>query len=183
MKKLISALMVLIMAFAVASCAMAEEESKTVLAGNVRFGMDREQVEQQADKLLNSKEKESEGPKKRGSIGFYELEYEDAATDYGFLADIKYFFVDNGLVAVHFDAADNTGYDAVREKLIQAYGEAVSFSAAKVGNGRYVIDDDGELDDCREMIEAEGVIIVLERDDDGGVDVTFLDPSASYLAV
>ena len=43
------------------------------------------------------------------------------------------------------------------------------------------IDDDGDLKDCKEMIVGNGVTIVLEQDDDGDVDVTFLDPIAAYI--
>ena len=31
------------------------------------------------------------------------------------------------------------------------------------------------------MIVAEGVVIVLEQDHDGDVDVTLLDPAAAYI--
>ena len=31
------------------------------------------------------------------------------------------------------------------------------------------------------MIEGQGVTIILEQDDDGGAEVTFLDPSAAYI--
>ena len=44
-----------------------------------------------------------------------------------------------------------------------------------------MIDDDGELNDCKEMIEAEGLLIVLERGDDGDVDVTLLDTTVAYI--
>ena len=55
------------------------------------------------------------------------------------------------------------------------------FDAAKIGNGKYAVDDAGDLKDCREMIEAEGVTVVLEQDHDGDVDVTFLDLTAAYI--
>ena len=183
MKKLIINLMALVMALAFASCALAEEENKPSLAGNVRFGMGMEQVEQLADEQLASKEKEIEGPKMRGGIRFYELEYENVPVVGGFRADMKFFFVDNCLVALHFDMADRTDYEAVKAALVQAYGDAVPFSGEKIGSGKYVIDDDADLEDCREMIEAGSVTIVFERDDDGDVEVTFLDPNAAYLTV
>ena len=43
------------------------------------------------------------------------------------------------------------------------------------------IDDDGDVKDCLEMVEAQGLIIVLEQDDDGDVNLTLLDPAASYI--
>ena len=77
--------------------------------------------------------------------------------------------------------ADGSSYENVRVALVSTYGEAVPFDAAKIGSGRYAIDDDGDLKDCREMIEAGNLIIVLERDHDGDVDVTFLDMAAAYI--
>ncbi len=84
-------------------------------------------------------------------------------------------------MAFRCDMADGTGYENVRERLVQSYGEAAAFDAARLGNGRFAIDDDGDLKDCVEMIEAEGVTIVLEKDRDGDVDVTFLDLTAAYI--
>jgi len=116
-----------------------------------------------------------------GATEFYELEYENVTGADGFAADIKYLFVGNGLVAIHFDMADGTRYEKVMADLVSTYGEAVPFDAAKIGNGKYAIDDDGELEDCKEMIETEYVTIVIEQDKDGDVDVTFLDPTAAYI--
>ena len=59
--------------------------------------------------------------------------------------------------------------------------EAVPFNAAEIGNAKYVIDDDGDLKDCKEMIKTDLVTIVLEQDHDGDMDVTFLDPTAAYI--
>ena len=182
MKKLIATLMALVMVFAAASFSLAEEETgKPVFAGNVEFDMDMEQVEELVDAIATFTKKEIEGPKMRGTTEFYELEYEDVTDEQGFAADLKYFFVGNGLVAIHFDTKDGTDYEAVKADLAAIYGEAVPFDAANIGNGKYVIDDDGDLEDCKEMIEAEGVTIILEQDKDGDVDVTFLDPTAAYI--
>ncbi len=79
------------------------------------------------------------------------------------------------------DMADGTSYEAVKEELVGMYGEALPFDAAKLGNARYVIDDDGDLKDCREMFELEAMTIVLCRDDDGDVEVFLLDPTAAYI--
>ena len=176
MKKTLAILMALVMAFA-AAAALAEGSEGPVFTGGVQFNMDMDQVMGLVD--LPNPEIESE--KTRGTVEFYELEYEHVTDDEGFSADIKYLFVGNGLVALHFDMADGTSYDHVREQLTAVYGEAVPFDAAKIGSGKYAIDDDGDLKDCREMIEAQGLTIVLEQDDDGDVDVTMLDPSAAYI--
>ena len=180
MKKLIATLVALMMVLGVAACALAEEETKQTLVGNVQFDMDMDQVMQQVESLLTTTKKEIE-TNMRGTTEFYELEYEDVVDADGFTADIKYLFVGNGLVAVHFDMADGTRYEKVMADLVSTYGEAVPFDAAKIGNGKYAIDDDGELEDCKEMIETEYVTIVIEQDKDGDVDVTFLDPTAAYI--
>ena len=176
MKKTLAILAALVMVFA-AVAALAEEPAAPVFAGGVQFDMDMEQVME----LVNLPNPEIESAKFRGTTEFYELEYEDIVTDDGFVADINYLFVGNGLVAIHFDLADGTSYEALKAQLTAIYGEAVPFNASKIGNGRFVIDDDGDLKDCREMIEANGVIFVLEQDRDGDVDVTILDPTAAYI--
>jgi hypothetical protein len=77
--------------------------------------------------------------------------------------------------------ADGTDYEKVKATLVKDASEAVAFDAAKIGNGKFAIDDDGDLKDCKEMIEREGLTIILEQDKDGDVDVTFLDPAAAYI--
>ena len=77
MKKLIATLVALMMLLGVAACALAEEETKQTIVGNVQFDMDMDQVMQQVESLLTTTKKEIEGPKMRGTTEFYELEYED----------------------------------------------------------------------------------------------------------
>jgi len=177
MKKVLAILTVLAMVFAVAAAAVAEEPEATVLLGNVQFNMDMEQVME----TLNLPNPQIEKEKTRGAVEFYELEYEKITGADGFTADIKYLFVGNSLVAFHYDMADGTSYDEVKAALTTAYGAAVPFDAEKIGNGKYAIDDDGDLKNCKEMIETGKVTIVLEQDRDGDVDVTFLDPTAAYI--
>ena len=78
---------------------------------------------------------------------------------------------------------DGTNYESVKETLVKTYGETVPFDAAKIGNGRFVIDDDGDLEDCQEMVVTENLIIVLEKDHEGDVDVTFLNPAVAFLSI
>ena len=178
MKKTLAIVAALVMAFA-ATAALAEEPAKMTFSGGVEFNMDMDQV-MGSMKELNLPEPEIDREKTRGSVEFWELEYENIATYDGFTADMKYFFVGNGLVAIHYDFAKGTSYEEVKKQLA-GYGEAVPFDAAEIGNARYVIDDDGVLEDCKEMIRADGAIFVLEQDDDGDVDLTILDPAAAYI--
>ena len=175
MKKLIAALMALTMVFTAMMTVLAEEDIPAFTNG-VQFNMSLAQVQN----LVNLPGGETD-TEYRGGTEFRELEYEDVRSDDGFVADIKFLFIGDSLVAIHMDMKDGTGYDSVKAALTGVYGEAVPFDAAEIGNARFVIDDDGDLDDCVEMIPAGGVTIVLERDDDGDVDVTFFDPAAAYI--
>ena len=180
MKKLIAILLVLSVTFALAvTAAHADEATSCVFRNGIEFNMDMDQV-MGSMKELNLPEPEIDREKTRGSVEFWELEYENIATYDGFTADMKYFFVGNGLVAIHYDFAKGTSYDQVKQALT-GFGEAVPFDGAALGNAKYFIDDDGDLKDCEEMIVGNGVTIVLEQDDDGDVDVTFLDPIAAYI--
>ena len=176
MKKLIATLLALVLAVSM-TAALAEETAGQTFKNDIRFNMDMDQVIQ----LVNRPNYEIEEEKTRGTTNFWELEYENVTDDNGFAADVKYLFVGNSLVAIHFDMAKGISYEQVKADLTPVYGEAVPFDAAKIGNGKYAVDDDGDLKDCREMIEAEGVTVVLEQDHDGDVDVTFLDLTAAYI--
>ena len=177
MKKALAILAGLVMVFTVTVAALAEEPAGPVFSMGVQFNMDMDQVKE----LVNLPNPEFDREKTRGSVTFDELEYENVETGDGFICDIKYLFVGNGLVAMHFDMADSISYDDVRAQVTELYGEPVPFDAAKIGNAKFAIDDDGDLKDCKEMIEANGFTIVLEKDRDGDVDVTILDPAAAYI--
>ena len=176
MKKLIATLMALTLVITMAAtAALAEESVQWVFRGGVEFDMDMEQVME----LENRPKYEIESEKTRGTVEFYELEYEDIVEE-GIKYDLKYLFVGNSLVAIHYDFSEGTSYEEIKNQLA-VYGEAVPFDAAKIGNARFVIDDDGDLKDCKEMIKANGATFVLEQDNDGDVDVTILDPTAAYI--
>ena len=175
MKKTLAILAALVMVFAAVASLAEEPAARTFVAG-VQFNMDMDQVME----LVNLPNPEIDREKTRGTTEFWELDYENVRSDDGYVADIKFVFVGNCLVAIHFDMTDGTSYETAKAAFT-GYGEAVPFDAAKIGNARFVIDDDGDLKDCREMIEAEGVTIVLEQDHDGDVDITILDPTAAYI--
>ena len=180
MKKLIASLLTLAMILTLAmTAALAEEPAEVTFHNGIAFGMNLNEVMEKSS-LPNP---DVENHKLRGPFDFSELEYEKITDDTGLTADLKYFFVDDSLVAFHVDFADGTAYETVRAQLIPAYGEAVPFDAAKIGNGRFVIDDDGDLEDCQEMVVTENLIIVLEKDHEGDVDVTFLNPAAAFLSI
>ncbi len=178
MKKTIATLLALtLLVITAATAALAEEPAAPTFMNGVQFNMDMEQVME----LVNLPNPEIDREKTRGTTEFWELEYEHVNSDDGMAGNLKFSFVGNGLVAIHIDLEDGTGYEAVREILVNSYGEAVPFDAAILGNARYVIDDDGDLKDCKEMIVREDLIVVLELDHEGDVDVTILDPTAAYI--
>ena len=173
MKKLIASLVALTLVFAVAmTAALAEETAKPALINGVEFNTDMDQII--AKMGQNGYEKDVDH---RGGTEYWEVEYEHYVTENG-RADLDFLFIDNNLVAIHYDFADGTNYDEVKAQLVKTYGEAVPFDAAKIGNGKFAIDDDGEVYKCQDMILNKDVTIVLEKDHDGDVEVTFLDPTA-----
>lgn len=176
MKKLIATLLALTLVLSLTLTAVAEENAPTFIKG-IQFNMDMDQVMQ----ILQLPNPEIDNERTRGAVVFEELEYEDVR-DGSYTCDLNLKFVGNSLVAIHMDMADGTNYDAVKADIVKTFGaEAVPFDAVKIGNGKYAVDDDGELDDCKEMIVADGVIIVLEQDHEGDMDVTMLDPTAAYI--
>ena len=178
MKKTLAVLLALMTVLTLGLTAVAEqpaapaETDAPAFTGGVQFNMDMEQVMQLISQPHHEIDREH-----HKDIEFYELEYKRMDVGNGFTADVTFSFVGNGLVAIHFDMKKPADYNTVKETLASQYGKVVPFDRAKIGNARYVV---GDLEDCREMIEAEGFIIVLERDDDD-VEVTILDPTAAYV--
>ena len=178
MKKVLATLLALTLMMTVAAtAALAEESAAPTFTAGVQFNMDMDQVMQ----LVNLPNPEIDREKTRGTVEFWELEYEHVFSGDGINGDVKFIFVGNSLVAIHYDLEERTSYEAIKDILVKTYGEAVPFDAANIGNARYVIDDDGDLKDCKEMIVRDDVIVVLEQDNDGDMDVTILDPTAAYI--
>ena len=178
MKKTLAILAALVMVFA-ATAALAEAPAAMTFSGGVEFNMDMDKV-MELMKALNLPNPEIDKERTRGGTEFWELEYDNVTSAEGLRCDMKYSFVGNSLVAIHYDFAEGTSYEEVKKQLA-VYGEAVPFDAAEIGNAKYVIDDDGNLRECKEMIKANGAIFVLEQDNDGDVEVTILDPTAAYI--
>ena len=181
MKKMFAILVALMMVCGAVMAAAAEEPTAPTFMNGVQFGMDMDQVMERMKSFENLPAPDIDTEVTRGNVVFTELEYEKVDGGDGLMADIKFKFAEKSLVAIHYDFADGTDYEAVKALLAGSFGETVPFDAAQIGNGKYAIDDDGDLKDYKEMIVAEGVVIVLEQDHDGDVDVTLLDPAAAYI--
>ena len=179
MKKLISALLALMLALGMTAALAEDAETPTFICG-VQFNMNMDQVQEllaQAD--LNYPEFDVEHT--RSGLAFEQLEYEHAVDENGRGVDIRFSFIGNSMIAIHYDMADGVRYDDIRADLVSSFGEPVPFSPEKIGNARFVIDDDGDLRNCREMFEGKGMTIVLEQDHDEDVDITIFDPTAAYI--
>ena len=175
MKKLLAALMALMMVFAVAATAFAEEENGFTFRNGVRFQMNMDQV-----MAAETGRYEIEEEHDLGGIGFWELEYEDT-TENDVRADLKYLFVGNELVAirVNYETRD-ISYEQVKANLTAKFGEAAAVDTALLGKGIYAVDDDGRLEKKAEAIVNGSLMIVIELDEDD-IDVTFVDLNAAYV--
>ena len=192
MKKVLATLLALtLMVTVAASAALAEGSAAPTFTAGVQFNMDMDQVMN----LVNLPNPEIDRERTSGAVEFWELDYEhvnggdDGRNDGnrhvnggdGINGDMKFSFVGNSLVAIHYDLEEGTNYEAIKDILVKTYGDAVPFDATNIGNARYVIDDDGDLKDCKEMIVRDDLIVVLEQDHEGDMDVTILDPTAAYI--
>ena len=178
MKKVLATLLALtLMVTVAASAALAEGSAAPTFTAGVQFNMDMDQVMN----LVNLPNPEIDRERTRGAVEFWELDYEHVNGGDGINGDMKFSFVGNSLVAIRYDLEEGTNYEAIKDIMVKTYGDAVPFDAAIIGNARYVIDDDGDLKDCKEMIVRDDLIVVLEQDREGDMDVTILDPTAAYI--
>ena len=172
MKKTIAVILALTAVLTLGMTAFAQEAEAPAFTGGVQFGMNMDQVKQ----LINLPGFKVDRENHKGTE-YSELEYKRMDICEGFLADVTFIFAGNSLVAIHYEMGKNASYNTVLEKATARFGASVPFDRARLGNAQYAVDD---LDDCKDMIEAPGVTVVLERDDDD-VEVTILDPTAAYV--
>lgn len=177
MKKTLAILSALVMAFAVAVTAMAEEKGFTFRNG-VTFGMNMDQVMETETGWY-----EIDNEHTRGPVNFAELEYENIIA-LNFPADLTYCFVGNELVAIRVNFEERTtSFEQVKAELSAIYGEAGPVDLTTLANGVYAVDDKGHLEYRAEAIVSGKLMIVIEADDDDDVDVTFVDLNAAYINV
>ena len=176
-KKLIALLTALCLLASIAAVAAAEPAENVPFTINkgITFGMNQNDVA--AAEASPVCERDVEHTR---VATFDELEFENTDVD-GVRADVSYFFMNNALVAarMNFERRD-ISYDALLAKLTAAYGEPAALDAALLGNGLYVVDDDGRPEFGAVVFMVGDVAIVLERDEDD-MDVTFLDLTADYI--
>ena len=174
MKKLLTVLVVLsLVCMTMVSLA---EENAFVFRNGVQFTQNMDQVIE-----TETGRYEIDQDRVRGGVTFYELEYEKVTED-GVPADLTYLFVGNELVAIRVDYNDRAiSYDQAKAALADKYGEFGALDTQKLGSGIYAVDDDGRPERGAECCVAGNVMIVIEQDEDGDVDVTYVDLNAEYV--
>ena len=175
MKKLIAILALAVMLLTALTIGAGAEG--TQLRNGVTFGMDMDQVMAAEPARYHEIDRE----RTHGPVAFWELEYENVQ-EMGARADLKYLFVGNALVALRVDFEDRSiGYEQVKAELTAQYGAAKAPDLTKLGNGIFAADDDGHLEWGAEAFEKDGMMVILERDDDD-VTVTYVDLNAAFIS-
>ena len=174
MKKLFAVLTVLCLVFSKA--AMAEGDTFAFRNG-VQFGMTQNEV----TTTEGNARYEVDTEHTHGSVTFTEVEYENVNGD-DVKGDVAYLFLDDKLVAIHvdFDEKDNT-FESAEKYLTEKYGEGQELDLKTLGNGVYAVDDDGHPEAKAKAWTGDGFTVVLEEDDDGDIDVTYVDLNADYI--
>lgn len=173
MKKFFAVLTVLCLVLSMA--ALAEKVTFTFHDG-VLFGMPQKDVVAAEGNAPHEVETEHT----LGPVTFTEVEYENVAID-NIKADVKYMFVEDALVAIRVNYDDDAvRYDEIDKTLTAAYGEGADLDVKALGNGVYAVDDDGRPEAKAKLWNGGDVLVVVEQDE-GDVDVTYLDATAAYL--
>lgn len=176
MKKLVAILMTLCLLCAAAACAENQLPEPFTLRNGIRFGMNLSEVTALEKVRYHDLDVEDTS----GPASFTELEYEQMREN-DVPCEIKYLFVDDGLVAVKFNYETRfISYARLKDELTALYGEAAVLDVPALGNAVYAIDDDGRPERQAESWTVGDTLIVLELDEDD-IDVTYLDLAAPYL--
>lgn len=173
MKKLFAVLAALCLVLSMAALA---EATVFVFRNGVQFGMPQKDVTATEGNARYEVDTEhTEGP-----VTFTVVEYEDVDVE-GIRADVTYMFVEDALAAIRVDYDDKAvSFEAIDKTLTAAYGEGADLDVKALGNGVYAVDDDGRPEAMAKLWNGGDVLVVVEQDE-GDVDVTYLDATAAYL--
>ena len=175
MKKVFAIVLTLCLMISAAACA--EGTVLFAVKEGVTFGMSQNEL----IAGLGSARYELDVEHTRAGFTFYEVEMEHQTVN-GLQADVHYYFNNDRLAAVNVDYKEYPGtYDQVKALLTQTYGESSPVDMARLGNGVYAADDDGRLEGRTECWITGDVMIIVERDHDGDVDVHLIDLAAEYI--
>ena len=168
MKKLLVVLTVLCLVFTMA--AMAESHPFTFRDG-IQFGMTQEEV----IAIEGTAPHEVDTEHTRGTVTYTEVEYGDVGDD-DVKGEVTYIFSEDKLAAIRVDFGENGNtFEEAEEYLTGIFGEGQELDPSILGDAVYAVDDDGHLEAKVEAWEAEDLIGVLEQDEEGEIEVTFVD--------
>ena len=175
MKKIFALMTVLCLLCSAA--ALAETAAPFSFRNGITFGMTENEVIAAEGNIRCEHDRE----RIRGGALFDELEFEHILEN-GKDADLHCFFLDGRLVAarIDFDGDWGPSYDEVKNSLTAAYGEASALDLNALGNGIYLLDDDGRLGRRTDAFQAGNALIVLHQDGDD-LEVGYFDLTAAYL--
>ena len=185
MKKLIALMMALCLLCA-AVAAVAETATETtaekeglVFPNGVKFGMSPEEVV-----AAEGAPGKTDVEHTHGGITFDELEYEKVIESRfnNAKVDKHYLFMDGKLVGLCIELKSR---DYSYEQLKASFAAIAEFAALDydaLGNGVYVLDDEGHPEHNAIAFVKDDVMVVIEPDDDGeDLDLTFVDLTADYI--
>lgn len=175
MKKIFSCLIILCLLCSAA--ALAETASVFTFRNGVSFGMTENEVLAAEGGARFDRDREHI----RGGVVLDELELEHIREN-GHDADLHYYFLDGKLAAalIKFDDDSGLSYDQAKNDLTNTYGPAAALDLNTLGNGVYLLDDDGRLGRRTDAFQAGNVLIVLHQDGDD-VEVGYFDLTAAYI--
>ena len=175
MKKMIAVLMTVALVVT-AAAALAENAPFSVKEG-VTLGMSQNDL----IAALGGERYEIENERTRGGFSFVEVEVENTTVN-GLPADVKYVLGGDQLVGVHVDYAERAvSYDEVKAPLTAAFGESVPLDPSSLGKAIFAADDDGYLEGAAECWKSGDVVMILEKEHDGDVDLYTIDTGAPIL--
>ncbi|MBR4458974.1 MAG: hypothetical protein IKS31_08445 [Clostridia bacterium] len=175
MKKLITLLTVICLLTAAVAAFAENPDAPFTLRDGITFGMAPDEV----IAVEGNRGCEWETERTR-AFTFTTLEYEHAM-DHGTPCELRFFFLDNALVAVKGSLETrDASYEKILADLTGFLGEPAPLDPAELGNAVYAVDDDGRPEYGALVFTSGTVKAVLERDGDD-IEVTFLD-MASALA-
>lgn len=186
MKKLIALMMTLCLlcaaVAAVAETTTAEttaEKKEFAFPNGVKFGMSSEEVA-----AIEGGPGKTDVDHTHGGITFDELEYDDIFEERfnNAKVDKHYLFIDGKLIAICIEIKTKYfSYEQLKESFA-AIAEFTEPDYNALGNGIYVLDDEGHPENNTIAFVKDDVMVLIALDDDGeDLDLYFVDLTADYI--
>lgn len=181
MKRLIALMMILcLLCAAVAAVAETTDDKQgLVFPKGVTFGMSPDEVAE-AEGAPGKTDVEHT----HGGITFDELEYDDIFEERfnNAKVDKHYLFIDGKLIAICIEIKTKFfSYEQLKESFA-AIAEFTEPDYNALGNGIYVLDDEGHPENNTIAFVKDDVMVLIALDDDGeDLDLYFVDLTADYI--